>query len=1141
MPKARSIFISYSRWDGADLAKRLRADLAANGFEPWLDARNIAGGDSWTDKIEQGIDAAYAVLAVLTPGSYASRICRAEQLRALRKGKLLIPLLATSGSDRPLHLEPDNYRDFSGTQPYERQLRTLLEDLSHSRGGAVLNATYRTTYVTAPPLPRNFVERPDEQKSLRQALIADADGYSIALTALEGMGGIGKTILAQALCHDEAIQQAFPDGVLWVTVGRESIYDLRSRINEVRTALGDIPEAHESELTCGNRYRTLMREKAALVIVDDVWRVGDVEPFLAESARSCLLFTTRDTSIAAALGAREHLADLLTPEKAREVFARYSGVTAEQQPPEAARLIEHCGRLPLALAMIGAMLRAKPAAYWKHVLGLLQNADLGRIRAQFPNYPHADLLKTIQVSVEALEPEERRCYLALAVLLEDMAAAPLLQQDLWNADSGTALATAEKLVSLSLAQREADGIRLHDLQIDYVRAQYPNREALNVILGAMRLSANVVAGDPAQFVSQMVGRLLPYQHLPAITQFAATVAEGAPSLWLRPMKPALFPPGTALICTLEGHTSGVRGVALSADGKSAVSASEDHTLKVWDVESGRIINTLDGHSSGVRGVALSADGRRAVSASEDKTLKVWDVESGHVIRTLEGHYSGVQCVALSADGKSAVSASEDRTLKVWDVESGRVVRTLEAHSGWVRGVVLSADGRLAVSASDDSTLKVWDVESGCVIHTLNGHFDRVNCVALSADGRCIVSGSDDDTLKVWDVELGRNIRTLEGHSSGVRGVALSADGKRAVSASDDNTLRVWGLESGRNILTLKGHSFGVNGVALSADGKRAISASHDNTLKVWGLESGRNILTPEGHSEPVTSVVVSADGRRAVSASDDDTLKVWDVESGTAIHTLKYKTRRCYFHWGKGLAFSADGRRAVSASDDDTLKVWDVELGHAIRILEGHSSWIRGVSLSADGRRAISASDDKTLKVWDVDSGCVIRTLKCQSEWGRGLALSADGRRAVSAFDDDKLKVWDVDSGCAICTLEGHSESVTSVTVSADGRRAVSASDDKTLKVWDVELGRVIHTLNGHFARINCVALSTDGKRAISASADKTLRVWTVENASEIAAFTCDGSANCCAFIDSCTVIAGDSLGRVHWLRLEESKDKAAL
>ena len=445
---------------------------------------------------------------------------------------------------------------------------------------------------------------------------------------------------------------------------------------------------------------------------------------------------------------------------------------------------------------------------------------------------------------------------------------------------------------------------------------------LRLVQGAIRLSANVIARDPTQFASQMVGRLLPHRGVPAIKQFTASLVAGAPKPWLRPLQPALHPPGTSLVRTLEGHSALVRGVAVSADGRRVVSASYDKTLKVWDLQTERTLHTLEGHSDFVNGVAVTADGRWAISASEDRTLKVWDLETGHELRTLEGHSGSVHDVGVSADGRRAVSASHDRTLKVWDLESGCELCTLEGPSGSSVGVAVSADGRLAVCASGDRTLKVWDLVTGRALRTLEGHSGDVTGVALTADGRRAVSASSDRTLKVWDLETEHALRTPEGHSGFVFGMAVSADGRLAVSASSDRTLKVWDLETGHELRTIEGHSGSFFGVAVRADGRRAVSASRDRTLKEWDLETGLALCTLKGHSDGVAGVSVSADGRRAVSASLDKTLKVWDLETGRALRTLEG-------HSGPVAcaALSADGRRAVSASHDNTLKVWDLETG----------------------------------------------------------------------------------------------------------------------------------------------------------------------------------------------------------------------
>ena len=97
-------------------------------------------------------------------------------------------------------------------------------------------------------------------------------------------------------------------------------------------------------------------------------------------------------------------------------------------------------------------------------------------------------------------------------------------------------------------------------------------------------------------------------------------------------------------------------------------------------ESPALFRDLVGHHEGVSGCAVTPDGRRVVSASSDKTLKVWDLNTGRVLATLEGHTRGVRSCAISPDGKHVVSASADKTLKLWDLDAGRVVMTLEGHT-----------------------------------------------------------------------------------------------------------------------------------------------------------------------------------------------------------------------------------------------------------------------------------------------------------------------------------------------------------------------------------------------------------------------------------------------------------------------------
>jgi hypothetical protein len=186
-----NIFLSYARADASPLARRLASDLP----NTWLDTLNIGGGRIWSEEIEKVLDHPDTlVLAILTPGSYASEICRAEHLRALRKRRRLIPLLAAANTERPLYLEARNYRDFSDPARYDESLRQLLADIAGTDRATLASAyrATRVTYITAPPRVANYLERPEALRALRDTLFAQDHRNPIALTALDGMGGIGR-------------------------------------------------------------------------------------------------------------------------------------------------------------------------------------------------------------------------------------------------------------------------------------------------------------------------------------------------------------------------------------------------------------------------------------------------------------------------------------------------------------------------------------------------------------------------------------------------------------------------------------------------------------------------------------------------------------------------------------------------------------------------------------------------------------------------------------------------------------------------------------------------------------------------------------------------------------------------------------
>ncbi|QIR35378.1 hypothetical protein HCG51_00530 [Tolypothrix sp. PCC 7910] len=1034
---------------------------------------------------------------------------------------------------------------------------------------------------------------------------------------VQGMGGIGKTVLAIALARDEEVRKAFPDGVLWVTLGQKpQILTWQSYIAQ---ALGDKQAAFTEVGLAKARLRELFAQKACLLILDDIWRLDDATACDVLGERCQMLITTRDAAIVTGLGGEEYQLAILGEQQALELLANWANQPEILQPsPQndvALQVARECGYLPLALAMVGAMMRGKPPNRWQNILEKLQSADLEKIKQQFPDYPYPDLLKAVAVSVAALDENCQQRYLDFAVFLEDTPIPEAVLQTFWRPlglDEFDSQDVIDELVSKSLALRdEAGNLRLHDLQFDYVRKQYttlakesqgigflhnrllnaysekhlegwhslendgyiwqnlayhllaggrerelqqllcdfrwlqgklenininalladydflPQDENLQLIQGALRLSAHILNEDKQQLAGQLLGRLLGFET--AEIQALLTQAQQCTTPGLLPQTASLTPPGGSLVRTLVGHSASVRAVALNPDGNYAISSSRDTTLKVWNWQTGEELRTLVGHSELVSAIAFTPDGKYVISASDDKTLKVWDWQTGEQLRTLEGHSGWVNAVALSADGNYVISGAGDTTLKVWNWQTGEQLRTLMGHTDSVNALVLTPDGKYLISASDDKTLRVWNWQTGEQLRTLMGHTDWVSAVVLTSNGKHVISGSSDLTLKVWDWQTGEELHTLKGHISSVNVVALTPDGKYVISGSHDFTLKVWNWQTGEELHTLKGHISSVNAVALTPDGKYVISGSQDSTLKVWNWQHDKELSTIKGHSDEVHTVTFTPDGNYVISGSWDSTLKVWHWQTGEELHTLKGHSS-----WVNAVALTPDGKYLISGSSDNTLKVWNWQTGEELRTLAGHSSWVNAVALTPDGNYLISGSSDNTLKVWNWQTGEELHTLKGHSDEINAVAFTPDGNYLISGSSDNTLKVWNWQTGEELRTLNGHSDQVNAVALTPDGKYVISGSDNYTLKVWNWQTGSELSTLKGHRYLVNAVALTPDGKYVISGSWDYMLKVYNWQTAKGIASFTGESPVLCCAVAgDGVRVVAGGMLGKLYFFRLQ--------
>jgi WD40 repeat protein len=221
----------------------------------------------------------------------------------------------------------------------------------------------------------------------------------------------------------------------------------------------------------------------------------------------------------------------------------------------------------------------------------------------------------------------------------------------------------------------------------------------------------------------------------------------------------------------------------------------------------------------------SPDGTMLASGSVDKTIKLWDIQSGKVTSTLSGHSESVWSVAWNNVGSKLAIGSWDTTVRIWSVSSAGTFEcqsTLYGHSSFVMSVAWNNDGTKLASGSYDKTVRIWSVGSAGTFEcqsTLSGHNDPVWSVCFSPCGRKIVSGGglgeDDEgngdfSIRIWDAETGTQIGSpLTGHSDSVMSVAWNNDGTKLASGSFDRTARIWSVGSAGTFecqSTLTGHS-----------------------------------------------------------------------------------------------------------------------------------------------------------------------------------------------------------------------------------------------------------------------------------------------------------------------------------------------
>nr|XP_006814872.1 PREDICTED: apoptotic protease-activating factor 1-like [Saccoglossus kowalevskii] len=510
----------------------------------------------------------------------------------------------------------------------------------------------------------------------------------------------------------------------------------------------------------------------------------------------------------------------------------------------------------------------------------------------------------------------------------------------------------------------------------YFKLKYVD-ESTDIMYAALTFTAPVVAKHNDQLPNQLLGSLVDVDNpeVNVIVEQINNDLKSSKSNCLLPLTSCLTQPGGYLKRSIGDNRATVLCVGFTHDNKQILAGfgtggyKSAHVL-VIDVATGRekiLGKEVDHHKGLVFDLAIHPKDMFVVTASFDHTLKIWSLYSDfEKVKTLTGHTGYLYCVSMSSDGKFAVSAGQDKTIKKWNLKKNVCTLTIGGHEGTIRQVCITSQGDKVISGSEDGKVRVCCLDNGTILHEYDSHVQLVFCIAVTRNDKQVITVGTDNAAKVLDLESGQLQFELQGHCKEIISCTTSKDDRHIFTGGAEGVIRMWSLQSGTEERVFHGHAERVRYIAISPNGKLMASGSEDCSLKIWDcdIDSSKIVPNQQGHTSAVSAIALSANGKMAATASHDSTVRIWDLASYSSIHTL----------FGHSDIIScitiADALSCViSGSSDKTIRIWNMKIGELCgEPLIGHRYMVTAVHATTYKGKDIllSGSCDNIIILWDI-------------------------------------------------------------------------------------------------------------------------------------------------------------------------------
>ncbi|MEQ6119114.1 caspase family protein [Reichenbachiella sp. MALMAid0571] len=512
-----------------------------------------------------------------------------------------------------------------------------------------------------------------------------------------------------------------------------------------------------------------------------------------------------------------------------------------------------------------------------------------------------------------------------------------------------------------------------------------------------------------------------------------------------------------------------------------------------------------GHKGIVWDMSLTSDGKHIITAGQDKTVKIWDVENdfeqrGEILGYISSeNYGSVYAARVSPNLKYIATTGffGDRDhrkqimdIRIYDYSTKKIIGILEGHADVMSALRWSADSRYLISASRDYSVRIWDIETQQLKVLLKGHGDQVN----SADifGNHVVTGSKDNLIMLWDINTGANMATSFDHLDQVRQVVFDPSGKYIISGGSDNQINIYNSSlQYMNGLSLKQTA---SAMSFSANGNYLLTGFNDGSVQVFEFSDGNltEIATTKSHTGGFVAGVVmtknnqiisvgGADGNLVVSQFIDGKMKeimrktpsnqkVWGASLNGDLMVFSTESESFMlgtnvYQFNKGFNFVSRDYEDLDKTEDFITMTMGKGLSNRTASFKGKKYDFRAPIVQMGALYASEVSDkivvtynppgedtswhEQKGKYTGFKSGQIVTQVYDRTKI-YGFTFTPDSLLIVGG-SSGYLKAFNL-NGKVVSELFGHEDVVFTVNMSQDEKWILTGSHDQSIRIWDASL-----------------------------------------------------------------------------------------